>query len=245
MYWLLILISTTIAFLIFAKLRTKKLIPFSIVETAAIVFPVFIFGYIGGRIDCVIQYNILQNHTVKNIQDFVHTFFFSGGFKNPLAHTFAIIALFAISRQYFDDKIRFLKALDKFIIFVAFCFIWGNIGCFFDGHSGCRGTPTNLFWGCTYSFSSNKSSIPLHPAQLYCALFYSIIFVTSLGLPKLKAGTLFTVFMCVGNLFLFLLDFIKERQIIFYNISYGQIIYFTNIFITIILALALSRKVLS
>lgn len=243
MYWLVIFIVTTVAFIIFTKYKTKKLLQFSYIETSAIIITIFVFGYIGGRIDCIIQYEILQENKINSIRQFVKSFFYNSGFKNPLSFMFAILSLFSLSIHYYKNKIRFLQALDKFIVFAAFCFVFGNFACFFDGHTGCRGTSSNLPWACTYSFSNNKSIVPLHPVQLYYSLFFTVVFIISLLLKEKKEGNLFLIFMSITNIFFIFMDFIKERQIILYNISYSQIIYLTNVVITIVLTKNVQKKV--
>ncbi|MBK6273934.1 MAG: prolipoprotein diacylglyceryl transferase [Chitinophagales bacterium] len=229
-YWLSVLSPLVIAFLLFAKFNFREFKPFSYYHTAVIIISVVVFGYFGSRIGHVIQYNMLFKHNVNSVSSFIHSFFYDAGYKLPIGYLFSFLTLIAVN-VYFDENNDYLRALDKFALFASFVSIFGNLGCFFDGHHGCRGTETSLPWGCYYTFTKLPSTIPLHPMQLYSVFLMTIIFLWMLFSKQRKYGEKFIISLLIVDTYNFFIDPIRERFTLFYNISFCQIIYFLNILV--------------
>lgn len=232
LYWLLVLLPTAVAFLLYMRFKNVKFIQFSFIETLYVILPVFVFSYLGGRLDVVLHNDVLLGHNY-NIKQLVKIYFAESGFGNPLGFTFSILTLFIVVKE-FIAKERFLQAIDKFILLATFIYIFGNLGCFLDGHLVCRGTPTNLPWGCCYTFTKQPSPIPLHPIKLYYAIFFLFVFLFALLSRKMKNGILYVIIMIAIQSFFFMLDFIRIKGYIIEFLSYRQIIYLLNISITLL-----------
>ncbi|MFC1655909.1 prolipoprotein diacylglyceryl transferase [Patescibacteria group bacterium] len=98
-----------------------------------------------------------------------------------------------ISLLYFSikEKEQTKRWLDIFSISVITGLGIGHLGTFLDGSA--YGRETSLPWGMVFDSPSIKYAVPIHPVQLYAAL-YSIIIVVVLYLlyrkSKFKAGVI-------------------------------------------------------
>lgn len=221
------LLPLVIAFFLFARFSFREFKPFSYKQAFLIIANAVVFGYVGARINHVIQYDMLFTDNISSVKDFIHSFFYNAGYKMPMGYTGAIIGLMAIS-VYFATTQAYLQALDKFALFATFVSIFGNVGCFFDGHTGCRGIQTTLPWGCHYTFTKLASDVPLHPMQLYTVFLMSILFLYLLLSKQRLAGIKFFLSMFIVMFYNIIFDFIRERFTIIWNIYFCQIIYFCN-----------------
>ena len=226
-YWISILLPLLIAFFLFAHFSFREFKPYSYKQTFLIITNVVVFGYVGARINHVIQYDMLFIDNINSIKDFIHSFFYNAGYKMPMGYTGALIGVIVV-RVYFATLQSYLQALDKFVLFATFVSVFGNIGCFFDGHFGCRGTQTNLPWGCFYTFTKLTSNVPLHPMQLYTVFLMAVLFVWQLLSKQKTTGTKFFASMFVVMVYNIIIDSIRERFALLGIISFCQIIYFCN-----------------
>ncbi len=124
-----------------------------------------------------------------------------------------IIALFLYVRK---TKLNIVRVLDNIALSapITGCFIrLGNLM-----NSEIVGSPTDLPWG--FVFLRNGEDFARHPAQLYEALFYLIIFIVGWVLhnkyPR-KVGSGFFFGFCFTSIFIFrfFVEFIKEIQVDF------------------------------
>ena len=239
-YWILVLLPTAVAFLLYIRFRTAKFIQFSFLETIYVILPVYVFSYLGGRLDVVLHNNVLlgQNYDIKQL---IKIYFTESGFGNPLGYTFSILTLFIVSKEFLPQN-KFLPAIDKFILLASFIYIFGNLGCFLDGHLVCRGTPTTMPWGCYYRFTNNPSSIPFHPIKLYYSIFFAIAFIFAMLSKKMKNGNLYIIIMLSNQLFFFLLDFIRVKAYMFGFLSFRQVIYILNSILILLFYYKIVRK---
>lgn len=81
------------------------------------------------------------------------------------------IVLYLLCRK---KKENFLQWLDVIMISVGTGLIFGNIGSFLDGQN--YGTETDLPWGVI--IESSRFAIPIHPTQIYSAIY--TLFITLL-----------------------------------------------------------------
>ena len=124
-----------------------------------------------------------------------------------------IVALILYTRK---TKLTMVWTLDNIAVAAPFFSAMVRIGNFMN--SEIIGTETNLPWGVI--FVQAGETVPHHPAQLYEAIAYAIIFLFGLLLyKKYKARTGTGLFMgyCLFTIFTFrfFVEFIKENQVAF------------------------------
>jgi len=124
-------------------------------------------------------------------------------------------------------KFTFLRVMDRIVITVALAAFFIRMGNLFN--SEIVGKPTDLPWGFVFTSIDN---VPRHPAQLYEAIAYLIIFVVLFFQYKkqkenIKDGILFGEFLIGIFGFRFFVEFVKENQSLFENsmsFNMGQIL---------------------
>ena len=124
-----------------------------------------------------------------------------------------IVALILYTRK---TKLTMLWTLDNIAVAAPFFSAMVRIGNFMN--SEILGTETNLPWGVV--FVQAGETVPHHPAQLYEALAYLVIFLFGLLLYKkynARTGTGFFMGYCLFTIFTFrfFVEFIKENQVAF------------------------------
>jgi prolipoprotein diacylglyceryl transferase len=121
-----------------------------------------------------------------------------------------LIGLYIYSRK---TKHPMIDTLDLIAVVAGLCFGFIRLGNFMN--SEIIGTPTTLTWGVIFERVDN---IPRHPAQLYEAVSYFIIFTIMMLLYKkmrarLKNGFLFGLATVLFFTARFLIEFVKENQV--------------------------------
>jgi phosphatidylglycerol:prolipoprotein diacylglycerol transferase len=103
------------------------------------------------------------------------------------------------------SRTTFLQWLDALLPAAMLGMVFSWLGSFLAGDA--YGTPTDVFWGITYDAVNVRYAIPVHPVQIYYALFY--FFLTFLLLVIRKSSkrvgteTLFGIIIaCVGTFIL-------------------------------------------
>lgn len=140
------------------------------------------------------------------------------------------------------------NAMDLTIVASSFGLAIGRLGCFCKGC--CYGQATDVPWamsfpkhigidgsivGCpAYLHQLNDGlisplhshSLPVHPTQLYssCAALLIFVFLLWLWKKEYAEGKLLLVFLAVYALFRFLIEFIRENDIIACGLTLSQII---------------------
>ncbi|WP_457746514.1 prolipoprotein diacylglyceryl transferase [Sulfurimonas sp.] len=120
-----------------------------------------------------------------------------------------IIALWYGSKKY---KINFLWLIDRLVIPTALFGFFVRMGNFMN--SEIVGTPTDVSWAVVFS---RVDMLPRHPAQLYEAFSYLIIFFILAAIYRakktsLKPGLLFGLFLTLVFSARFLIEFVKTKQ---------------------------------
>lgn len=121
-----------------------------------------------------------------------------------------LFALYLYSRHHPDQP--FMWLLDRVVVSTALGGVLIRLGNLFN--SEILGEPSHVPWAFVFS---RVDSIPRHPAQLYEALAYLLIFVVLFFLyRRLRAGTpsglLVGIFLAAAFTARFLIEFVKERQ---------------------------------
>ena len=135
-----------------------------------------------------------------------------------------LIALYFYSRK---TKHSMIDTLDLIAVVAGMSFGFIRLGNFMN--SEIIGTPTTLPWGVIFERVDN---IPRHPAQLYEAISYFIIFAIMMLLYKkmrarLKNGFLFGLATVLFFTARFLIEFVKENQVGFEDrmtLNMGQLL---------------------
>lgn len=149
------------------------------------------------------------------------------GYQGLASHGGAIGILIALGWYCKKYKQPFLWVIDRLVIVVALSGFFIRIGNLFN--SEIIGKQTNVFWAFIFE---RVDFIPRHPAQLYEAICYLIIFFLLWNIYKkrgihLKKGSLFGLFLILVFSVRFLIEFLKENQEVFENalpINMGQIL---------------------
>ena len=134
----------------------------------------------------------------------------------------------------------YLWLLDRLAIPAALAACLIRIGNLFN--SEILGVPSSVPWAIIFE---RVDSLPRHPAQLYEALSYALIFVALLLLyrrtaDKLKNGILFSCFLIGVFSARFLIEFVKTKQAAYasdLSISTGQLLSLPFILIGVVLLL--------
>jgi len=104
-----------------------------------------------------------------------------------------------------NQRATFLQWLDVLLPATCFGLTFDWVGKFFAGQS--YGKPTDLFWGVSYDTLGVRYVVPVHPVQLYYALFYLLLTFLLLIIRKKSkragAETLFGIFFAAFATFTF------------------------------------------
>jgi phosphatidylglycerol:prolipoprotein diacylglycerol transferase len=135
------------------------------------------------------------------------------GYQGLASHGGAI-AVWLFSRRY---KIKIIWLLDRLAIIIPLAAFFIRTGNFFN--SEIIGKPADVPWAVVFERVDN---LPRHPAMLYEALCYLIIFFVLLMFYKkkiyqLKPGFLFGIFLVLLFSVRFFTEFFKENQETFEN----------------------------
>jgi phosphatidylglycerol:prolipoprotein diacylglycerol transferase len=152
---------------------------------------------LGGRIIAMLaEYKVYTHAPLQIIQLGDGNFSFLGGAIGIGA------VLWYVTR---GSRTTFLQWLDVLLPAAMFGMVFSWIGSFFAGDA--YGKPTDVFWGITYDAINVRYAIPIHPVQMYYALFYLLLTFLLLVIRKnskrVGAETLFGIVVaCIGTFLL-------------------------------------------
>ena len=194
---------------IFKKILEKDNAPAEWLDKA--LYFVMIGTIIGARLGHVFFYDwaYYKNHLIEI------PMIWKGGLASHGAAIGIILALYLYSKKVTKKSI--LWALDRVVITVAAAAILIRTGNFFN--SEIIGLPTGTDWGIVFQ---RIDFVPRHPAQLYEAACYLLIFLLLyFGFFKWnwnkRQGMLFGVFLIGVFTARFFIEFVKENQVDFEN----------------------------
>lgn len=196
---------------------------------------------IGARLGHCIFYNpdYYFSHPLEILQ------IWKGGLASHGAGIGIITALILYTRK--KKEISFLWIMDRIVITVALSGFFIRMGNLFN--SEIIGKPTNSNWGFVFASVDN---IPRHPAQLYEAIAYLLIFIFLYwyyftAKEKLKNGLLFGIFLISVFGFRFFVEFFKENQSPFEQnmvLNMGQILSIPFVILGIYFLIRKEKKVI-
>ncbi len=141
------------------------------------------------------------------------------GFRGLASHGAAIgiiIAMYLYSKKYMEGKRKnMLWILDRVVIPVAIGGVFIRLGNFMN--SEIIGKPTQGDFGVV--FVQLGENFPRHPAQLYEAFCYILVFAILWGVywktnKRRQLGFLFGLFLILLWTVRFLIEFVKEAQVV-------------------------------
>ncbi len=177
----------------------------------------------------VYEFSYYKNHLLEIILPFrkVNGKFELTGYRGLASHGAAIGIIIAVVWYCREYKQSFLWVMDRLGIVVALSAFFIRIGNLFN--SEIIGRPGNVSWAFIFE---RVDMIPRHPAQLYEAILYLVIFgilwfLYKDNVQKRKGGFLFGCFLTILFTVRFLVEFVKENQESIENmmaINMGQIL---------------------
>lgn len=168
-----------------------------------------------------------------------------GGFASHGGFLGVIIAIWLFRKKHQD--ISYLWLADRVAVGTMVPAAFIRIGNFFN--SEMIGHETNLPWGVLFE-QVEQPALPRHPAQLYEAIGYALIFLVGWLLYhkttiKQHSGRLFGVILVLGFGWRFLMEFFKIEQVDFERgmlLNMGQILSLPFITAGLLLALGILPK---
>lgn len=235
------------SYLILSKIYVKENVSVQLLNKLAIF--VFVGTLIGARLGHTLFYEFgyYKYHLLEIILPFriANGQFELTGYQGLASHGGAIGIIAAVVLYCRKYKQSFLWIMDRLGIVVALSAFFIRLGNLFN--SEIIGKPSNVSWAFIFE---RVDMIPRHPAQLYEAVLYLIIFsilwvLYKNKIQKVKKGFLFGCFLVMLFSVRFLIEFVKENQEAFENtmvINMGQILSIPFILIGVYLMLSKSRK---
>lgn len=152
---------------------------------------------LGGRI-----FAILADYRVYVREPLRMLVLWDGGFSFLGAAIGIAIVLYVVTRGH---RAIFLHWLDALVPATTLGLIFFWLGAFFSGTA--YGRPADVFWGVTYDAMNVRYAVPIHPVQLYYALFYFFLTFLLLVIRKrskrVGAETLFGILAASVGTFAF------------------------------------------
>jgi phosphatidylglycerol:prolipoprotein diacylglycerol transferase len=178
-----------------------------------ILFYIVLGIIVGGRLGYVLFYSPVYffSHPLEILK------FWEGG----LSFHGGLIAVLLFTWLYCRKKrLSYLKYADIVILPVPVALALGRVGNFINGELW--GRPTNLPWG--FYFPDAPGNLPRHPSQLYEVLKNLIIFASLLLLTKRKSkeGFVFFSFLLLYGALRFIVEFVREPEIVLAGVTMGQ-----------------------
>jgi phosphatidylglycerol:prolipoprotein diacylglycerol transferase len=196
---------------------------------------------LGARLGHCLFYNpsYYLSHPLEILQ------IWKGGLASHGAGIGILIAIYFYNKKY--KAVTFLGLMDRIVITVALAGFLIRMGNLFN--SEIIGKPTNSNWGFVFV---SVDSIPRHPAQLYEAVAYLLIFIFIYTLffwkhGKLKNGFVFGLFLVLVFSFRFFVEFLKENQSYFEEkmiLNMGQLLSIPFILFGIYLVFRKNKKII-
>ena len=213
-YGLLFISGFILGWYIFQWFFRREDIPETLLDP--LLYTLLIGTIVGARLGHCLFYQ--PDYYLGSWQGFWEIFMpWKGGLASHGGTIALLIAMIWFARKYgrrydFD----FIWILDHLAIAVCFAATFIRLGNLFN--SEIYGDVTNLPWG--FIFELRGETLPKHPTQLYEALSYFLLGITLISLYKFKADKLYRGFF-IGTFFIgcfgmrFLIEFIKEPQVMF------------------------------
>ena len=168
-----------------------------------------------------------------------------GGLASHGAAIGILLAIYLFVKK--KKNYSFLWVMDRVVITVALAGFFIRMGNLFN--SEIIGKQTDVPWAFVFEMVDN---VPRHPAQLYEAIAYLVVFFVLIIYyfrknAKFKAGFVFGMFLVSVFTFRFLVEFIKEDQTYFEKgmpLNMGQILSIPLILLGVYLLFRNDKKII-
>lgn len=247
-YSIMFALAFYFSYLVLSKVYIKENVSINLLNKLAIF--VFIGTLAGARLGHTLFYEFgyYKHHLLEMILPFridSNGKFELTGYQGLASHGGAIGIIVAVAWYCRKYKQSFLWVLDRLVIVVALSAFFIRIGNLLN--SEIIGKPTNVAWAFIFE---RVDLIPRHPAQLYEAISYLIIFsilwlLYKKKIQKVQQGFVFGCFLILLFSVRFLLEFVKENQEAFENtlpFNMGQILSVPFVLIGLYLMLLKSKQ---
>ena len=212
-YALMYIIGIVFAYLFLTRWHKPK--DFTREQISDLLFYIVLGIIVGGRIFYCLIYNPAYYfaNPAEIIMIWRGGLSFHGGF--------ATVLLFGwlYCRKH---KLSFLRFADVIILPVPIAIALGRLGNFINGELW--GRPTGLPWGFLFPAAPDKGTIARHPSQLYEMLKNIVLFIGLffLSKKKFKDGFLLFSFFLFYGVLRFLVEFVREPEIVAAGLTMGQ-----------------------
>ena len=213
-YGLLFISGFILGWYIFQWFFRREDIPETLLDP--LLYTLLIGTIVGARLGHCLFYQ--PDYYLGSWQGFWEIFMpWKGGLASHGGTIALFIAMIWLAKKYGrKHDFDFIWILDHLAIAVCFAATFIRLGNLFN--SEIYGDVTSLPWG--FIFELRGETLPKHPTQLYEALSYFLLGIALVSLYKFKADKLYRGFF-IGTFFIgcfgmrFLIEFIKEPQVMF------------------------------
>ena len=221
-YGIIYALGFILAYLFLRQAGKKKEIPIQEADIDALMLYLMIGIVLGARLFEIIFYN--PSYYFHNPGEMLAIWHGGLSFHGGLAGAYLGALLFCKKK-----KVSLLLIADALAIPAALALAFGRIANFINGEL--YGIPTNLPWGVKFPGAPEFR----HPSQLYEALKNAVIFFILLKVkkPTLKQGCLFGMFLVLYGAMRFLIEFVREPEIMVGPLTMGQMLSIPTIIIGI------------
>jgi prolipoprotein diacylglyceryl transferase len=240
-YGLLFAMGFFVGYFIMQRIFKKEQIPQSVLDKLTTYM--FAATVIGARLGHCLFYD--PAYYLSNPIEIIKIW--EGGLASHGAGVGIIIALLILARK---TSMPVLWYLDRIVIVTALAGMFIRTGNLIN--SEIIGKATELSWGFYFRRSHDPaiSQIARHPAQIYEALSYLLIFGILMiyynkRYPKFRDGQLFAMFLILVFGARFFIEYVKEVQVQFeegLQLNMGQILSIPFVTLGIVLLIYINRK---
>lgn len=158
---------------------------------------------VGGRLFAVIE----QFRVYMRVDDPLRVFYLHDGNFSFLGAAAGIAAVLYFTRG--TSRTTFLQWLDVLLPATCFGLSFNWLGKFAAGQA--YGVPTDMWWGVTYDAPNVRFAVPIHPVQLYYALFYFFLTFLLLVVRKhaKRAGAETLVGIVLASIATFIFEYFR------------------------------------
>lgn len=160
-------------------------------------------AFVGGRMMAVLS----QYRVYLQPDDAFRMFHVHDGNFSFLGAVIGIAMVLFVKRRH--SRTTFLQWLDILTPAACFGLAFDWLGKFFAGQA--YGTPTDTPWGVTYDSMTVRYAVPVHPVQLYYAIFFAVLTFLLLVVRKHshRAGAETLVGIVVASAATFFFEFFR------------------------------------
>jgi len=184
----------------------------------------FVVALIGARLSFV-----LENWSSFQIVPFSAFYFWEGGFTLSGGIIGLILTLLFFCKKHGE---KFLKWIDVVVMGGLLGLSFVDIGCLLDGCN--YGKPTQLPWGIAFENIELPYAIPLHPTQIYSAIFHILIafLLYRWWRKKPGKGKVGLLGLILSAFFNFFNDFLRgDPATLFFNFLRTDQIFYLSLFL--------------